>query len=105
MAQSMSHQYEGTDDSTMYNWGQSYDIESTIGGGASEDYVHDQGVKYSFRINMRDTGENGFILPESMIEIATSETLTGLKTLITEVTKIWFTIKQQINHLRLKQWG
>lgn len=98
MAQSMTQQSQGTEYSTSYTWGQSFDMDNAIGGGASEDYVHDQGVKYSFRINMRDTGENGYILPEDMIDISTKETMTGLKTLIAEVTKIWFPIKKQIKH-------
>jgi len=89
IAQSMSQIHRQTEYETAFSWGAAHDHEE-IRGGSSEDYVHDRGVKYSFRLNMRDTGEFGYILPEEMIPISTTEALAGINALVTEITKIWF---------------
>ncbi|XP_053419937.1 carboxypeptidase B2 isoform X1 [Nycticebus coucang] len=35
--------------------------------GGSDDWIYDLGVKYSFTIELRDTGNHGFLLPQSYI--------------------------------------
>ncbi|KAJ5043104.1 uncharacterized protein L3040_004489 [Drepanopeziza brunnea f. sp. 'multigermtubi'] len=51
--------------------------------GASVDYVNDvTNAKYSFTIELRDTGENGFVLPVEEIMPTAIETWAGLRYLL-----------------------
>ncbi|RWS10761.1 carboxypeptidase A2-like protein, partial [Dinothrombium tinctorium] len=51
--------------------------------GVSFDWVFDEiGFNYSFAIEMRDRGLNGFVLPKSEIISAASETWQGIKTVL-----------------------
>ncbi|XP_058517395.1 carboxypeptidase B [Ochotona princeps] len=43
--------------------------------GGSDDWAYDQGIKYSFTFELRDTGRYGFALPESQIQATCEETL------------------------------
>uniref|UniRef100_A0A8C3KBE0 Carboxypeptidase B1 n=1 Tax=Calidris pygmaea TaxID=425635 RepID=A0A8C3KBE0_9CHAR len=47
--------------------------------GGSDDWAYDQGIKYSFTFELRDTGRYGFILPESQIKPTCEETVLAVK--------------------------
>ncbi|XP_002716634.1 carboxypeptidase B [Oryctolagus cuniculus] len=47
--------------------------------GGSDDWAYDQGIKYSFTFELRDTGRYGFALPESQIQATCEETLLAVK--------------------------
>ncbi|XP_015727144.1 carboxypeptidase B isoform X2 [Coturnix japonica] len=47
--------------------------------GGSDDWAYDQGIKYSFTFELRDTGNYGFLLPESQIKPTCEETLLAVK--------------------------
>ncbi|XP_062988163.1 carboxypeptidase B-like isoform X3 [Elgaria multicarinata webbii] len=47
--------------------------------GGSDDWAYDQGIKYSFTFELRDTGRYGFALPESQIKATCEETLVAIK--------------------------
>ena len=47
--------------------------------GSSIDWTYDQGIKYSFGLELRDTGYKGFLLPQDQIEATVEETWAGLK--------------------------
>ena len=47
--------------------------------GSSIDWTYDQGIKYSFALELRDTGYKGFLLPQDQIEATVEETWAGLK--------------------------
>ncbi|XP_020836589.1 carboxypeptidase B [Phascolarctos cinereus] len=47
--------------------------------GGSDDWAYDQGIKYSFTFELRDTGTYGFLLPESQIKATCEETLLAVK--------------------------
>uniref|UniRef100_A0A8C3YLA8 Carboxypeptidase B n=1 Tax=Catagonus wagneri TaxID=51154 RepID=A0A8C3YLA8_9CETA len=47
--------------------------------GGSDDWAYDQGIKYSFTFELRDTGRYGFLLPESQIQPTCEETLLAIK--------------------------
>ncbi|KAI8918028.1 hypothetical protein BC831DRAFT_507358 [Entophlyctis helioformis] len=50
--------------------------------GGSDDHTYSMGVKYSFSVELRDTGRNGFTLPASQIVPSGLETVAG-------VTALW----------------
>ncbi|XP_026218810.1 carboxypeptidase B [Anabas testudineus] len=47
--------------------------------GGSDDWAYDEGVKYSYTFELRDTGRYGFLLPESQIEPTCKETMLAVK--------------------------
>ncbi|KAL6067921.1 hypothetical protein STEG23_022537 [Scotinomys teguina] len=47
--------------------------------GGSDDWAYDQGIKYSFTFELRDTGTYGFLLPESQIRQTCEETMLAVK--------------------------
>lgn len=63
---------------TKYTYGPG---ASTIypAAGGSDDWAYDQGIKYSFTFELRDTGRYGFALPESQIRATCEETLRAVK--------------------------
>uniref|UniRef100_A0A8C8R6J6 Carboxypeptidase B n=1 Tax=Pelusios castaneus TaxID=367368 RepID=A0A8C8R6J6_9SAUR len=63
---------------TQYTYGAG---ASTIypAAGGSDDWAYDQGIKYSFTFELRDTGRYGFALPESQIKPTCEETLKAVK--------------------------
>ncbi|XP_001511176.2 carboxypeptidase A5-like isoform X1 [Ornithorhynchus anatinus] len=66
---------------TEYTYGS---ISSTIyqASGTSIDWAYDNGIKYSFTFELRDTGEHGFMLPASEIIPTAEETWPALLTII-----------------------
>ncbi|XP_005079722.1 carboxypeptidase B [Mesocricetus auratus] len=50
-----------------------------LAAGGSDDWAYDQGIKYSFTFELRDTGTYGFLLPESQIGQTCEETMLAVK--------------------------
>ncbi|XP_013148300.1 PREDICTED: carboxypeptidase B-like [Papilio polytes] len=73
--------------------GSSYQVGSSSGllypaSGGSDDWAKGQGIKYSFTIELSDTGRYGFVLPTSFIEPVARESLNGLRVLASQVAKL-----------------
>ncbi|XP_064008954.1 carboxypeptidase B [Pogoniulus pusillus] len=63
---------------TKYTYGPGAETIYAAAGG-SDDWAYDQGIKYSFTFELRDTGRYGFLLPESQIKPTCEETLLAVK--------------------------
>ncbi|NXH20489.1 CBPB1 Carboxypeptidase, partial [Bucco capensis] len=63
---------------TKYKYGPGAETIYLAAGG-SDDWVYDQGIKYSFTFELRDTGRYGFVLPESLIKPTCEETSLAVK--------------------------
>ncbi|XP_074860120.1 carboxypeptidase B-like [Carettochelys insculpta] len=50
-----------------------------LAAGGSDDWAYDEGIKYSFTFELRDTGRYGFALPESQIKPTCEETTKAVK--------------------------
>ncbi|XP_043916390.1 carboxypeptidase B-like [Protopterus annectens] len=63
---------------TAYRYGA---VAETIypAAGASLDWAYEEGIKYSFVFELRDTGRYGFLLPESEIKPTCEETMVAVK--------------------------
>uniref|UniRef100_A0A8C6BS77 Carboxypeptidase B2 n=1 Tax=Monodon monoceros TaxID=40151 RepID=A0A8C6BS77_MONMO len=66
------HAIENTNKNTRYTHGSGSESLYLAPGG-SDDWIHDLGIKYSFTIELRDTGRYGFLLPESYIKPTCTE--------------------------------
>ncbi|KAL0968648.1 hypothetical protein UPYG_G00269630 [Umbra pygmaea] len=66
---------------TPYRYGS---VITTIyqASGITIDWAYNQGIKYSFTMELRDTGRYGFILPANQIIPTAKETWLALKTLM-----------------------
>ncbi|XP_065794564.1 carboxypeptidase A4-like [Muntiacus reevesi] len=53
--------------------------------GSTIDWAYDNGIKYAFSFELRDTGDYGFALPASQIIPTAQETWLGLKTIMEHV--------------------
>ncbi|XP_011355536.1 carboxypeptidase A4 isoform X2 [Pteropus vampyrus] len=53
--------------------------------GSSIDWAYDNGIKYAFTFELRDTGHYGFLLPSNQIIPTAEETWLGLKTIMEHV--------------------
>lgn len=53
--------------------------------GNTVDWAYDNGIKYAFSFELRDTGDYGFALPASQIIPTAQETWLGLKTIMEHV--------------------
>uniref|UniRef100_A0A673T749 Carboxypeptidase A1 n=1 Tax=Suricata suricatta TaxID=37032 RepID=A0A673T749_SURSU len=53
--------------------------------GSSIDWAYDNGIKYAFTFELRDTGHYGFLLPADQIIPTAEETWLGLKTIMKHV--------------------
>ncbi|XP_069474418.1 mast cell carboxypeptidase A-like [Ambystoma mexicanum] len=69
---------------TNYTYGPS---ASTIypTAGSSDDWAYEQGIKYSYTFELRDTGEYGFLLPEYLIKPTCEETMLAVKSIANHV--------------------
>ncbi|KAL2301147.1 hypothetical protein Nmel_011707 [Mimus melanotis] len=63
---------------TKYTYGPGAETIYPAAGG-SDDWAYNQGIKYSFTFELRDTGRYGFLLPESQIKPTCEETLLAVK--------------------------
>ncbi|NWT40284.1 CBPB1 Carboxypeptidase, partial [Chroicocephalus maculipennis] len=67
---------------SLYNTKYTYGPGATTiypAAGGSDDWAYDEGIKYSFTFELRDTGRYGFVLPESQIKPTCEETLLAVK--------------------------
>ncbi|KFO27861.1 Carboxypeptidase B2 [Fukomys damarensis] len=62
---------------TKYTHGSGSDTLYLAPGG-SDDWIYDLGIKYSFTIELRDTGRYGFLLPERYIKPTCTEALAAI---------------------------
>ncbi|TRZ10997.1 hypothetical protein HGM15179_016111 [Zosterops borbonicus] len=69
---------------TKYTYGS---IANTIymAGGTAVDWAYDNGVKYSFTLELRDSGRYGFLLPSSQIVPTATETWAALLDIMVHV--------------------
>ncbi|XP_069753993.1 carboxypeptidase B [Narcine bancroftii] len=58
-----------------------------LAAGGSDDWAYDEGIKYSFTFELRDTGKHGFLLPESQIKPTCEETMLAIKYIADYITK------------------
>ncbi|KAM9604442.1 carboxypeptidase B [Trichechus inunguis] len=75
---------------TLYNTKYTYGPGATAiypAAGGSDDWAFDQGIKYSFTFELRDTGRYGFALPESQIQPTCKETLLAVKYIANYILK------------------
>ena len=64
-------------------------------GGGTSDYTRKLGVKYSFSLELRDTGNFGFLLPSTFIIPTAEETLQGL-------VAVWRVMAERENLARIE---
>lgn len=71
---------------TKYKYGSIY---TTIyqASGNTVDWTYNQGIKYSYTFELRDTGRYGFLLPASQIVPTAQETWAALMTIMAHVEK------------------
>lgn len=63
-----------------------FSFDSTdASSGNTIDWAYDNGIKYAFSFELRDTGDYGFALPASQIIPTAQETWLGLKTIMEHV--------------------
>ncbi|KAM9192678.1 carboxypeptidase B2 isoform 1-T1 [Dugong dugon] len=55
--------------------------------GGSDDWIYDLGIKYSFTIELRDTGRFGFLLPERFIKPTCQEALAAVSKIVWHVIR------------------
>lgn len=72
--------------------GSQYSVGSSSGllypaSGGSDDWAKSKGIKYSYTIELSDTGRYGFVLPSSFIEPVAKESLAGLRVLAQQINK------------------
>uniref|UniRef100_A0A8P0PP23 Carboxypeptidase B2 n=1 Tax=Canis lupus familiaris TaxID=9615 RepID=A0A8P0PP23_CANLF len=68
---------ENTNKNTRYTHGSGSESLYLAPGG-SDDWIYDLGIKYSFTIELRDTGRYGFLLPERFIKPTCAEALAAI---------------------------
>ncbi|XP_043319656.1 carboxypeptidase A4-like isoform X1 [Cervus canadensis] len=69
---------------TQYRVGSIFSI-IYASSGSTIDWAYDNGIKYAFSFELRDTGDYGFALPASQIIPTAQETWLGLKTIMEHV--------------------
>lgn len=72
---------------TVYKVGPSANILYTASGTASDWAYEKAGIKYSYTIELRDTGTYGFLLPRQQIVPTGEETFNGLLAMIKQMEK------------------
>ncbi|XP_045775011.1 carboxypeptidase B-like [Maniola jurtina] len=73
--------------------GSKYSVGSSSGllypaAGGSDDWAKAQGIKYTYTIELSDTGRYGFVLPTSYIEPVARESFSGLRVLAKHVNDL-----------------
>ncbi|KAG3277484.1 carboxypeptidase A4, transcript variant X2 [Ictidomys tridecemlineatus] len=71
-------------------WGTKFQVGPTCttvypASGSSIDWAYNNGIKYAFTFELRDTGHYGFLLPANQIIPTAEETWLGLKTIMEHV--------------------
>ena len=62
----------------MYGFGEGA-TELYIASGSSDDWAHLSGIMLSYTVELRDTGQYAFLLPEEQIEPMCAENMEGLR--------------------------
>lgn len=60
-------------------------LPADMAGGTTIDWTYDNGVKYSFSLELRDSGRYGFLLPSSQIVPTATETWPALLDIMVHV--------------------
>lgn len=60
-------------------------LPADMAGGTTIDWAYDNGVKYSFTMELRDSGRYGFLLPSSQIVPTATETWPALLDIMVHV--------------------
>lgn len=71
---------------TRYQVGQGADMLYGV-GGASDDWAKSIGIKYSYTLELRDTGSSGFVLPPAQIIPTATETWEAVKVVADQVIR------------------
>ena len=69
---------------TKFTYGPISDI-IYVAYGSSVDWAYDEGIKYSFGLELRDTGRHAFLLPQDQIQDTVEETWAGLAAMAREI--------------------
>ena len=69
---------------TQFTYGPISDI-IYLAYGSSVDWAYDEGIKYSFGLELRDTGRHAFLLPQDQIQDTVAETWAGLTAMAREI--------------------
>ncbi|KAI8439586.1 hypothetical protein MSG28_013313 [Choristoneura fumiferana] len=83
VGKAMAQAIQSTGGST-YSVGSSSRLLYPASGG-SDDWAKSRGIKYSYTIELSDTGRYGFILPVSYVEPVAKENLAGLRVLLKQI--------------------
>lgn len=70
---------------TQYQIGTPPELLYIASGGAFDWALGVAGIKYSYTLELRDTGSNGFLLPPEQIRPTGEETWAGLRAMITAI--------------------
>ncbi|XP_016042796.1 carboxypeptidase B2 isoform X2 [Erinaceus europaeus] len=81
-----AHAIQNTNKNTRYTHGSGAESFYLAPGGA-DDWIYDFGIKYSFTIELRDTGRYGFLLPERYIRPTCTEALAAVAKIAEHVIK------------------
>lgn len=77
---------------TVYEYGQGSSSLYFVSGG-SKDFAYDIGIPWTCTLELRDTGEYGFLLPEDQIESVCVETTAALRSLCDTAIELWLNSK------------
>ncbi|XP_072832376.1 carboxypeptidase B2 isoform X2 [Vicugna pacos] len=80
------HAIASTNRNTRYTHGSGSESLYLAPGG-SDDWIYDLGIKYSFTIELRDTGRYGFLLPERYIKPTCTEALAAVSKIASHVIR------------------
>ncbi|KAB1267451.1 Carboxypeptidase B2, partial [Camelus dromedarius] len=80
------HAIANTNRNTRYTHGSGSESLYLAPGG-SDDWIYDLGIKYSFTIELRDTGRYGFLLPERYIKPTCTEALAAVSKIASHVIR------------------
>ncbi|CAK6442913.1 unnamed protein product [Pipistrellus nathusii] len=77
LAREAAQAIENISQDTRYTYGSGSESLYLAPGGP-DDWIYDLGIKYAFTIELRDTGEYGFLLPKHLIKPTCREALAAL---------------------------
>ncbi|XP_014694386.1 carboxypeptidase B2 [Equus asinus] len=86
LASEAVHAIEIASKNTIYTHGSGSESLYLAPGG-SDDWIHDLGIKYSFTIELRDTGRYGFLLPARYIRPTCTEALAAVSKIAWHVVR------------------
>ena len=72
---------------TQYRYGPIAEVIYQAAGSSVDWAYAKENVKYSYALELRDTGRHGFLLPAAQIGPTCTETYAGLKAMVNEMAK------------------